>query len=817
MSLGLPPLLPWQPCLLAAVAGILARQYPLPAATGLALLALFPRPAPGRPGLAALVLAFLTGLGAAALALPAPPAAVPAWVDDGKARLLTGRVVSVRANPENRLACVLADVRPDGPQADQRALPGRLGLTIDNPAFRPLPGDVLAVKTKLRPTRGFSNPGTTDFARLRRLEGIFFRAYVKGSTNLVRLTPSQNEPARLREALRRRVGAVLAPPEGAPPPVRAGRAMVMALLFGDRSACTKANLDLLRRAALAHTLALSGLHVSYVVAVGFALAWLIGRVRPRLFLRLPRPYLALLLTAPLIAVYCWLGGLSPSLVRSALMFGCCGLLFMLGRRAPVLDGLFLALAVMLAADPLAAYDLRLQLSALAVAGIALFCQAGLHRLPRVALPRVVRRPILGAVGILWVSLCAEAAILPVVARTFGEVSFAPWINLAWLPVLGFAVMPLALLGLGCLAVPGLGAIGAPALLGAAGLCQGLMQGLGWLDGRGWLLALTVLRPAWPEMLGCGGLLAGLALVAAGRPRPTVALLASLGLLLGPGLWRGFAGLHERVELTVLDVGQGQAVVLDLPGDRRLLIDGGGLPGSFDVGRAVVAPALTDGRAPRLDLVLASHPHADHVKGLIFLLQRFRVGAYRDNGGTPEGALGLSLSRALTVSAIPRAALGAGDRLDLGHGLVLEILHPGPGDDREGNNGSLVARLTWNGRGLVVVPGDAEREVLRRLADSGTTLDAEVLVLPHHGSVSSLSSRFYAAVSPKAAIASCGTTWHYPADKVVARLARLGCPTYDTHHHGAVTVRFDGPDAPAVIQPTVQNATPAAPEKTGRSH
>jgi len=801
MIRGTPPLLPWQPCLLAAIAGILALEYPLAAGTGLVLLALFPRPAPGRPSLTAMVLSFLAGLAVAWWVMPPLPGPLPACLARGKPLDCVGRVETVDPRPEGRLSCLLTDVRLTGPDCDAVPLPGRLTLTIDTPAFRPLPGDRLAFNSKIRPTRGFANPGVTDFAFLRRLDGVFFRAYARGGEtgNLRRLEDSPNTADRWRERIRARVLSVLTPPAGADSAAKAGRAMVAALLFGDLSGFAATDLDLIRQASLAHTLALSGMNVSYVVAVAIALVWIAGRWHPALFLRVPRPYLIILVAAPLVAGYCWLGGYSPSLYRAVLMFAGCGLLLFLGRHAPLCDSLFLALAAMLLVSPLTAYDVRLQLSAAAVAGIGLlwppfgaFCA----RLPRSRLFRWIVVPVL---AVLWTSLCAEAAVLPIIVRLFGDWNCNPWINAAWLPLLGFVVTPMALVGLALLPVPLLSAAGVWLLLAAAWCCQALMHGLAWLEGHGLLLSTAVLRPAWPELLGCYGLLACLALVLAGRPKPLAALLASLALLVGPGLWRDLADSREAVSLTVFDVGQGQSVAVSLPGGKRLLVDGGGLLGNFDVGRAVVGAALADNHPPRLEAVFASHPHSDHVKGLISLLQRFSVAAYDDNGCLPEGALAAPVQAALAARRIPRTSLAAGDRLDLGHGLALDVLHPGPDDDLSGNNGSLVLRLTWQGRGLAVLPGDIERSVAHRLTRTGAPLQAAVLVLPHHGSSSSLSRLFHAAVAPQVAIASAGDSGRYPSGKVVESLARLGCPTYATNRHGAVTVRFDGPTAVPVVE------------------
>jgi competence protein ComEC len=317
-----------------------------------------------------------------------------------------------------------------------------------------------------------------------------------------------------------------------------------------------------------------------------------------------------------------------------------------------------------------------------------------------------------------------------------------------------------------------------------------MRTLAALDARGLLVSHTILRPTWPELLGCYGLLAALALAASGRAIPRAVLAASLTLLLAPTTLRLIEDSRPTVSLTVFDVGQGQSVAVSLPGGKRLLIDAGGLYGSFDVGRAIVGASLTNGRPPRLDMALASHPHSDHVKGFVWLLAHFDIDAWYDNGGTPEGELATPIADALRCRMIPQRALAAGDSLDLGHGFVLETLHPGPDDDRSVNNGSLILRLTRNGHGLALIPGDAETAVLRRLVASGRTLQADLLVVPHHGSASSFVRRFYAAVAPKIAIASAGDSGRSPSGKVFDALARLSCATYATNRHGAVTVRFD---------------------------
>ena len=634
---SVPPFLPWQPCFLAYAAGILAGTAFVPALFALALLLCFPRPLPGSPRLTAFLLAFALGLGAGYWAMPALPQTSPACVTKAEPVTAVGVVAEVDPRPENRLAVILKDVRLTGRDGQDAALPGRLAATIDHPSFEPTPGDVLAVTGRMRSTTGFSNPGTTDFAFLRRLDGVFFRTYARGDRDQVkRLSQSDNWPALWRQALRRQVAQAVATPPGGPAldaAAKAGRAMVPALLFDDKSGFTEDDLDLVRRASLSHTLALSGMNVAYVVTLATVLVLVLGKIRPGIYLRIPRPRLIILVAAPLVVAYCWIGGASPSLLRAALMFAAFGLMLLLGRDKALFDGLFLALAAFLVVSPLAVYSASLQLSALAVAGIALFWPLFLkisNAIPGSGLPRTA---LLWTLGILWTSISAEVAVLPLLARLFGDWPFNPWVNLLWLPVLGGVVMPLVLCGAAIVAIPGLGQAGGLLLTLAAECCAWLMRALAAFDAQGLLFSQAVLRPQWPALLGCYGLLAALALLAAGRPKPRAAILASLALLLIPAAWQVAQDSRQNVSLTVLDVGQGQSVVVTIPGGKRLLIDAGGLFGSFDVGRAVVGAYLTDGRRPRIDLALASHPHSDHVKG--FMIDQMEK-AYRRSKALPTG-------------------------------------------------------------------------------------------------------------------------------------------------------------------------------------
>ncbi len=829
-----PPLLPWQILLVCAACGALAVRDPVaPGVACLAAALLAGVCGAKRATLALVPAAFALGLGAALLALPDPPRHLPAMALTGQKAVLTGRVASVDARPDDRLSVILEAVRyapvPSAPApADTPGrLPGRLVLTWDLPTWRPCPGDELECAARVRPVGGFKNPGGYDTAFSRRIQGVFLRAYARGDA--VRLVSASDSPFRgLREYLRQGIVSALprlpdpgavhaAPPDDAPPdstasgpgdrletqpPPTPGGAMLLALLTGDRSLLTGADMDLVRRASLAHALALSGMHVGYVAAFGWLLARLIGRLRPEIHLRLPRHKLTVILAAPLVLGYVWVGEFSPTLVRATLMFACFGLLVLLDKKRIVLDGLFLALAVILAVSPLAALNLSLELSVLAVAGLAVFWPMGRAFFDRLPNPARLRPAALWAFGILWTSLAAEAAILPLLALEFGEISPHVYLNAVWLPVLGLVVMPLGLAGLATSLVSPWAA--SFLYLPAAYACDLLIGMLSWQDGLGLLGTITVLRPLWPEIVGYFVLLAGLALwwrsPGADRPSRRAVVALGLALLMVPAASRGLLDLSDRTSLTMLDVGQGQALMAEVPGGRRILVDGGGgTVGAFDMGRSVTGPAVTYGRPPELAGMILTHGHADHAQGLAWPLLRFDVGFFGESASPDAGEPDAALRTALAASGLRPRALAAGDRLDFGNGVSLEVLHP-PTDFRgEANDASVVLRLVKDGRGLALLCGDIEKKAIRALLDSGRDLTAEVLVVPHHGSASSVSRAFYRAVRPRAAFVSCGefNRFRYPSDKVLRELSRLGCPVYVTAARGAVTAVWNG-SAPARI-------------------
>lgn len=795
---AVPGLLPWQALFLACVCGAWAVHDPLTGGLALAVVAICNLIA-GRstPRVFYFPAAFLLGLAYASLRLPAVPELPdwPEWIDQRPKGVLSGTVSSVEDKPGNRLEIMLEDARFrfDDASRPEAGLPGTLVWTWQDPASRPTPGSRVALAARPHATGGFVNPGTTDWGWRWRTRGVFLRTFTQGAKNVrveaeAPLSPVEAWRMRLREAVLAGAGA------GGENASAAG--MVLGLVTGERFAISSGDLDRVRRASLSHLLAVSGMNLAAVLAMGWAAAWLAGIVWPGAYLRLPRPKLAALIGFPLALGYLWLGRFEPSLMRAALMFACWGALLLMGRERVLLDGLFAALLLMFLWNPLSVFEVGLQLSAAAVAGLIL-----LTPLARPVFRLFPRRSVwrwLAVIPLGWlvVTLAAQLAVLPIQFSVFGEASPHLYLNLLWVPVVEWAAQPLAYLG--ALTVLWLPSVGEPLLGWAGWVCSLMLGSLRDMDAQDLLTVYPVLRPWQPEVLGYVVLLGGLVWARGFGARQRICWFClCLALLAGPVACRAWDQSRDRVRLTVLDVGQGQAVLIEARGGRRWLVDGGGTTsGTFDIGRAVVAPALTWGRLPRLDGLVMSHADRDHTGGLAYLLDSFRVGFLAGNGEVPKAG---DFQDAMAESGLTPQTWRAGQRVDLGDGLALEVHHPPQGYPKRGNDASLVLRLVWKGRGLAVLPGDAGRDALEILASctpQDAHLGADVLVAAHHGSASALSPGFYSRVGAKWALISCGrgNTFGFPAPQVLLALEQSGAKPLSTAYGGAIIAVWDSPDA-----------------------
>jgi competence protein ComEC len=690
---------------------------------------------------------------------------------------LEGEVVRSPARRGDRLVLVIAASHAER-DGVRRPVTGLIRVGIRRPTLPWTFGDRLRLEARLRRPRNFENPGRFDWEGHLARRGIHAMASVWDETTIVR-TPGRVPGGRARlERWRARLGTRIA----ATLPGREG-AILQALVIGDDGAIAAGLREAFTRAGVVHVLSISGLHIGLVAALGFASArWLLGRSE-RVLLRIDVDRAAAVASLGPVLLYTALAGLGVATLRAALMVGVAVAAGVVGRRVDVSRSLALAALAIAVVWPGAPREIAFQLSFVSVAAIV----AGVERLaPVVGRGRSWRARLLTAA---LASLCALVGTAPLTAFHFHQVSLAGLVaNPLVIPLFGSAVVGVGLTGavleplapdLAVIAFRAAGAILSPGIA--------LVEALA---APTWA-ALDVPMPTSAELLVLYTLLGALLL----RPRRVagvVAGLAVLALVVDAGWWVRERKAPSRLRVTFLDVGQGDAVVAELPGGRVLVVDAGGFPGSdFDTGAAVVAPFLYRQKILRLDVLAMTHAHPDHSGGLPSLVVGHRPREFWWTGVAGRGHAWERLQGALAGSGTPVRVLGDGG---VAPGMPeVTVLHPPVGGtDLSLNDSSLTLRLTL-GAVSILLTGDIEAAAEARLGDRRGELGSVVLKVPHHGSRTSSSEAFLDAVAARVAVVSVGAENRYglPASRIEARYRARGTCLLRTDRCGAIAVETDG--------------------------
>jgi competence protein ComEC len=679
-----------------------------------------------------------------------------------------------------------------GASCDVRLADGRTSVRLysEGPLAPVATGDVVVFRSALVPRRPSGNPGAPPW----RPESPAWLASVRSAADVVRLAdarPSLRERlVRGRDALAGRVVAALGPRSGG---------VLAAIALGARRLVPPDERERLAATGTAHALAVSGLHLT---VVGFWLYAIVGWLLRRsewLLLRVRLHRVQALLTLAGMAAFTLLTGAAVSTLRALSMAAVLLVGRALGRTGSGPTALSVAALALLAADPAALGDVSFQLSVSAVAAILWAAPLG-ERLTGLIVPGVTAGPLLGRAGRallsgLWVSAAASLGTAPVLAAQLHRVApFSVVANVVAVPLMTLVVLPLGLLGVALTAL--LPAPAAPTILALPGGAVDL-----WL---GAVAALAEVAPDPPVAPGaavvalCGGPLLILLAVRLPRRAARAALGAGALLLTAPLLLRVPTAPPDGFRATILDVGHGVATVLQLPDGATWLVDGGGrADGSPGAGTSRVVPALRALGVRRVDVMVASHGHADHAAGLVAVAAAFPV----DELWTPGAAWSEPAQR---LERTVRAAGGRVRRVDAGHpphaagGVELRVLwppaHPERAPPRRGdgeNDRSLVLRVAAPG-GTLLLPGDVEAPAEAALLATGAQPAATVVVAPHHGSATSSTAAFIAAVRPRAVIWSRGPGGRpaLPAAAVARRWRAVGAVAFDTALDGAIDVRAD---------------------------
>jgi len=668
-------------------------------------------------------------------------------------------------------------------------------------------GDLLEVTGKLETPPAAEDFDYRDYLARRRVYSTI--AYAK--TTL--LATNQGNPLwgglyDLRAGLGSALADALPQPEAS---------LAQGILLGQRASLPPTLAQAFNDTGTSHLLAVSGYNVTLVAGLFIAgLAWLIGR----------RPAAWLALAA--IVVYAFLVGGQPSVQRAAVMGGLYVVATALGRQSGGLPALALAGAGMTAFDPQLIKEASFQLSFASTAGLIVFAPALRARLKAAlfagAADNAVPGPLRAAVELAAVTLAAIAFTLPIIAVDFGRISLVALpANLLAVPAFPLIMITSALTAVGgminstvgaafgWLTWPGVAYLRAVVEVWAdvpsaavsidglepwhAALYYAALAGVVWLAAR---------RPGRPLLPTPPEWLRGLWARVAGPPsahpepvegralRPTPVLgLAGVAALASVFVWLLVLGSPgDRLTVTFLDVGQGDAILIQSPAGHRILVDGG--PSGDAISEAL------DRHLPfwdrHLDLVVLTHLHQDHVTGLVTVLDRYEVDQVLTPPAAPadDWAVDVAWREAVEREHAIVSEPVAGEWIDLGGGAWLEVLHPPEepltGADEDDNG--VVLKLTL-GEASFLLTGDLAEKGETYLTNRHADLRATVLKVAHHGSAGSTSPEFLEAVQPLTAVVSVGQDNEYglPSLETLGRLEPR--PVFRTDVHGDIEISTDG--------------------------
>lgn len=554
-------------------------------------------------------------------------------------------------------------------------------------------------------------------------------------------------------------------------------ALARALVLGESDLAAEDD-EAFRLSGLSHLLAVSGTHL-VIAVLGFtaALRALLARV-------------AAACAVPAAWLYADFAGGSGSAVRAAAMLGAVMLARAFGRRTLAVRAFACSLVALALLDPLLACDVSFGLSAAATAGLVVLKPAIDVAFDRAPAPLPT---LLSPIATTLAAMIGCAPLLAVLAPTMPALGLLA--NLVAAPLGELFALPV------CLAHAVLW--WAPSLeQGAALVGSGALLGVRAVARFSASLGATIAIPpptAW-QLAALGA--SAFAIWAAPSSRRR-----ALALLLGAALWGAGEIAAQRagaprgvLRVSMLDVGQGDAVLVDLPDGSAILVDGGGMVGSpVDLGARVIQPVLRARRRSHLAAMVLSHPHPDHFGGLVSTLPKLTVGELWDSGqGEDQGAgplyaalittarsRGVSVVRPRDLCGAPRTAGGA----------TLEVLGPCPGytPDAGANDNSLVLKISLGRRAALLV-GDAEHEEERALvARFGPHLRADLLKVGHHGSRTSTGPELLAAVRPSVAAISAGVRnrFGHPHPRTLGALADHGIEVRRTDRGGTIVWETDG--------------------------
>lgn len=620
--------------------------------------------------------------------------------------------------------------------------------------------------------KGKRNPGGFDYQRYLSQSGVSATIFAKSNSVKIGDITDVNPLIKTGIIIRNKVIKVI---ERSLPSEQAG--LLNGMMIGYTAGLDKDLRTAFSDAGLSHIMAVSGMNVAFIV---FPLVFLFKKIRVK-------QNFANILIILILILFVYVTGFSPSVVRAVVM----AIIVLAGqliqREADVITSLSLAAIILLLYNPITLLDVGFQLSFAATFSLILFYKYIKCLLSFKYIPKAI-------VNLLAVTLSAQVGVLPITAFYFNKISIISVLtNIVVVPLTGVITI--------------LGFI--MAILGQINIF--LSQIIGYINYSflSFILFVTKTSASFP-----------FAIVKVITPHIIIIFLYYL--LIFFFLWYKpkteikikqkyvvvFLGVFliafclnvfypRGLEVVFIDVGEGDSTFIKTATGRTILIDGGGVANNSspnsNIGETTIIPFLLDYGVSKLDIVIATHGHADHIQGLLPVIEGFNVTNFIIPDITEKEEftqlINLSVKRGIKVNLCHK-----GETIKLDNTTYFDILHPPAKyavDKLSLNNSSLVLKLHYK-KVSILFTGDIEDEVEKMLIDGNENLNADILKVAHHGSVYSTSSEILKRINPLAAIISIGkNTFGHPSSEVLERLKQNNVQVFRTDECGAIIIKSNG--------------------------
>jgi competence protein ComEC len=672
-------------------------------------------------------------------------------------------------------------------------------------------GDFIRFHSKIKKIQSFHNPGSFNYERTLNRQGIYVSGFVANHAGIVLIRHNSASGVKLKlENFRLYLKRLIY--TNAPSPQRE---IIEAMTIGNQKAIPQDVRDNFAKTGTSHILSISGLHIGMVAAGGFFLILVLLKSSEYMMLKFNIIKMATAAAFLPVVIYALVAGMGTTVLRATLMVMAFLTSLLIGKQKDLYNILFGAALIILIIAPESLFEISFQLSFSAVFAI-------LYIVPRLSdltlpipssappwLQTLIRRIYI----FILVSAAATLGTLPIIVFYFNRASAVTLIaNLIAVPLLGILALIPAMAFI-------LTAIFSPLIAGlfikaASFFTYVSVEIINYLASPSWS-SFNFIKPSMAEiMLFYITFFLLMEVITPGNKKnvkgfpklhPSLiktALLMSVALILADAAYLVAKNRYSNdLKITAIDVGQGASTLVQLPHGINMLIDGGGFhDSSFDMGRSVIAPFLYAQRIRIIDIVVLTHPHPDHLQGLIHIVNNFDVREVWCTGVKADDDLYLFWEKTITDRKIKIKYLSSQSLPENISGVLFQCLwplHPSAQNDQETsydeiNDASLVMKMTYGTRSFLIT-GDISAHVEALLMRSGQNLKSDLLFVPHHGSVHSSSVDFIRAVSCRFAIVSPGknNVFRHPHPAVLDRYTSAGIEIFRTDKDGAISVYSDG--------------------------